>query len=137
MPTIATERAPRDILKSLVIERDIPIAEGIIADAIEYSFAHCPVREIKREEVKRRLQIAFKIFIELRAEMRYTLDRIENSLGTYLVFDIEGQKWEPLKRRTWVPGDPVSMRLPKLPDLAPNLALEHALRLAGVRVVQN
>jgi hypothetical protein len=128
-----------EIISEMVIERDHKRCVNMISEAIEYSFLICRCGKITRAEIKRRLDICVRIFCDLRAEVRprYTLDRIEECLRIYLVYELEGQSWEPLKRKSWVPGSPISLKLPKLPDAQEDPKVIKALEMAGIRVVRS
>lgn len=128
-----------EILSELVIPRDQQRCEDMIAEAIEYSFLICRCNNITRSEIKRRLDICFRIFCDLRAEAqpRYTLDRIEDCLRICLVYELEGQPWSHLKRKAWVPGSTMSLKLPKLPDAQEDPKVISALEMAGIRVVRS
>lgn len=97
---------PEQVLRSLVDKPMMQRAITIITNAVAYSFLACPVRET-RAEIKHRFNISYDIFTELRAECRYPLSRLDEVLGRYLVCQLEGIPWSPLKRRCWVPGDPL------------------------------
>lgn len=97
------------VILSLVEEAAVPRVFNMIFRAIEFSFVVCPCRMTKRE-VSRRFDLAYHIWETLRAECRYPLTRIEDALPHYLRMRIDGAEWHPLKRRTWVPGDPIGMR---------------------------
>lgn len=103
-----------DVMRSLVEDPALRRVFNMIHEAIAYSFAVEPCR-ITRDEITRRFNMCYGIWKELRAEMRYPLVRIEECLGQYLTLSVRGDEWNPLKRRTWVPGDPVSKKLEGLP----------------------
>lgn len=96
------------VILSLVEEAAVPRVFNMIFRAIEFSFIVCPCRMTQRE-VKRRFDFAYYIWETLRAECRYPLTRIEDALPHYLRLRIDGAEWHPLKRRTWVPGDPIGL----------------------------
>lgn len=84
---------------------------NMIERAVEGSFVLCPCRRTRAEE-RRRAVRAFEIWKDLRAECRYPLARIEDTLVMYLSYDLDGIEWNPLKRKSWLPGDPVARTLP-------------------------
>ena len=122
-----------EIALSLVTRDKLPRVHAQMFDAVAYSYMICPCR-MTTDETRRRLKMVFEIWQTLRAQHRYTLDRLDHCLGRYLCYDLDGQKWEPLKRKTWLPGDPVSMSLPQLPNARPDTNVIQALRTAGLRV---
>lgn len=97
------------MIRSLVADGAWNRALAAIADAVELSFLHCPARRTKTA-IKERVDIAYDTFLELRAECRFTLNRIEDTLGHYVALRLEGAMWSPLKRQTWIPGDPIGFR---------------------------
>jgi hypothetical protein len=96
------------VLRSLVEDKAHIRVLNMITTSVETSFILCPCRMTHRE-IKRRFELAWDIFKSLRAECRFPLARIEDALPHYLRMAIEGVEWHPLKRRTWVPGDPVAL----------------------------
>lgn len=124
------------IIRSLAEDKQKARIVDMITDAIAYSFIVVPCR-ITRDEIRHRFQKAFRIWKELRAEMSYPLLRIEECLGQYLSLDIEGHQWNPLKRRTWLPGDPIARRYQQMPNAyavrqaAGYRAVRHELNAAG------
>ncbi len=99
----------RSVVLSLVEPRMYKRFCNAIADAVIISFMHCPGRQTA-QAVKERGAIAYDIFLILRADMSYPMARIEEVLGHYVAMDMEGVEWNPLKRRTWIPGDPVGFQ---------------------------
>lgn len=59
----------------------------------------------KTEEVKRRGQMCLKIFMALRGDLAWGVDRILDCLPRYLRAELDNVPWEPEARRaTWTPG---------------------------------
>lgn len=102
----------RQVILSLVEDKMLRRVINMIVKAVEQSFLTHPCRRTQAEE-KRRAARCFSIWKDLRAEARYPLSRIEDCLAIYLGYDLDGIEWSPLKRRSWLPGDPVSRTLPK------------------------
>lgn len=96
----------KGVVLSLVEPHMYKRVGALLYDAVILSYVHCPGR-MTTTAVKERASHAYDIFIILRADFCYPLSRIEECLGHYVALKLEGAEWNPQKRRTWVPGDPI------------------------------
>ncbi len=60
---------------------------------------------LTQSEVKRRFEIAKKIWQQLRGDCHWGVDRIVDSLYGYLRAEIDGDEWKPDTRAVWMPED--------------------------------
>lgn len=54
---------------------------------------------ITRDEIKRRGKLCLKIFVALRGDLKWTIERILDHLPQYLRKELDGESWEPEARR--------------------------------------
>lgn len=85
---------------------------------IEGSFRTHPMRmgRMTQAEVKRRFEICCSIFEQLRGELKWGIDRIEQHLPTYFCAELDGAPWKPNTRTFWLPEDGAA---PMVQDGAP------------------
>lgn len=97
---------------SLVTDDKIaPVVHGI-EQAVALSFAedrepgriilvHALPR-VTRAEMVRRIQLCVKIFRVLRGDLKWSIERILDSMPKYLRAELDGTAWEPeAKRQSW------------------------------------
>lgn len=100
MIQIIKHKTKADIVLEMCEPKDAPRVYDDISNALRHSFEVLPqVGGITKEETKDRFERAFKIWVELRAEYEWTLDRIAAALGGCLVRSILGIAWEPQEGR--------------------------------------
>ncbi len=114
MIEILTHQTKRDLVLELVTPQDVERVYGDIANALQGSFRSLPQsgNKITNSEVRDRFEIAFKIWVELRAEFEWTLDRCAAALPGCLLRALLNIDWEPKggKRRSksgrgaWTPN---------------------------------
>lgn len=81
-------------------------ATALFTKAIEASREYAPMAGgLTEAEIKRRFEVALRIFLLLRREQKWSMPRIEGHLPRYLRAELLGEKWEPAKRAFWMPGD--------------------------------
>lgn len=101
----------------LVAKDQIPKVVRGLERAVEKSFAddQQPGRIIlvtgvakkapSQAEMKRRGELCLKIFMALRGDLSWGIDRILDQLPRFLRLELDGTPWEPEARRaTWTPG---------------------------------
>lgn len=79
-------------------------------EAIQGSFSEDAERDgrlppMTRAEVRRRFDICAKIFIQLRGDLKWGIQRITDHLPIYLRAELDGKTWEPDQRKCWMPRD--------------------------------
>lgn len=81
-------------------------ARDLFVKAIEASTSYAPMAGgLTGAEVKRRFEVALRIFVILRRDEKWSMTRIEEHLPRYLRADLLGEGWAPDKRAFWMPGD--------------------------------
>lgn len=89
---------------SLVDSGDIGKVTRMFEDAIALSFVTNPMRQLTRHEVKRRFTICDRIFSTLRGDLKWSVPRIGDFLGTYLKCELDGVSYDPTTvRGSWSP----------------------------------
>lgn len=73
--------------------------------AITRSFAKHPMRHTTVAEIKRRFEMCAAIFVKLRGELHWGLQRALDKIPEYLDAELSGSAWTPDARACWMPGD--------------------------------
>lgn len=96
------------VLLDLVMHDQLPRAGAIIHKAVEESFAtdRPKMRHMTHAEVKRRFDIALRIFKTLRGDKGWSLERIGDNLPAYVRNELDGVAWQPDTRSLWTPDAP-------------------------------
>ena len=56
-------------------------------------------------EARRRFAICERLIRQLRGDLGWGLQRVLDHLPQYLRCELDGQPWEPDRRKCWMPGD--------------------------------
>lgn len=75
-----------------------------VRHAITLSFEQDNARKT-RAEIRRRVEICWKIVKMLRYDLMWGITRISDHLAQYLRAELDGDTWEPSDRRCWIPSD--------------------------------
>jgi hypothetical protein len=101
---------------SLVVENQIPKVVVGIEAAVAGSFLEDAQRQkvilvsqVTREETKRRAAICLKIFRTLRGDLKWGVERINDSLPHFLRCELDGIAWTPdATRASWSPSQEIT-----------------------------
>lgn len=74
--------------------------ERAIADSLAADRAR-----VTRDEVRRRFSICERLLRQLRGDLKWGLQRVLDHIPRYLRYELDGVRWEPDARVTWVPED--------------------------------
>lgn len=77
-------------------------------ETIAASFETHKMRHMTTAEVKRRFEMCARIFEKLRGELKWGIERILDTLPTYLGCELDGKDWASDAqgaRTIWAPGD--------------------------------
>ncbi len=76
-----------------------------IEEAIEKSFISHPMRHLTSAEVRHRFDMCAAIFVKLRADLKWGIERANAHLSEYLTAELNGTAWTPDERACWMPSD--------------------------------
>ncbi len=93
------------VFARLVDENHVGKVTMAFEEAITKSFEKHPMRHLTKSEVDRRFDLAAKIFVKLRGELKWGIDRALGHLSEYLGAELSGSDWTPDPRSCWMPED--------------------------------
>lgn len=93
-----------NLVDDLTLDRNKHRLTPAVSAAVEGSFG-VDKSTTTRAEVKRRIDICWNIAKILRYDLGWGITRIEDHLAHYLRCELDGDDWEPDKRRCWMPSD--------------------------------
>lgn len=143
---IIVRKTKREIVLALAEEKELERIYGDIAHALAESFRSLPTRQTD-DEIRRRFDLAFSTWVELRAEYEFTLDRLAAALPTSLLLRLLGLDWEPKevkrkrgasgRRKSWSPSGyhNVGQIIAPQSDLIDPRNVTHALHTSGFPMV--
>jgi hypothetical protein len=80
---------------NLVSSGNVGRVTRLFTDAIAVSFVSNPMRNPTKAELQRRFDICDRVFGVLRADLQWSLQRIEDMLPTYLKCELDGVPYRP------------------------------------------
>jgi len=105
----AAVSAPTSVFVKLVEDGQVGTVTIAFERAIAKSFETHPMRQgvsgISSAEVKRRFEICAKIFVKLKGDLKWGLQRALDHVSEYLTAELNGSDWVPDARACWMPGD--------------------------------
>jgi hypothetical protein len=97
------------VFASLVESGQVGRVTLAFEEAIADTFVSHPMRQgvsgITASEVKRRFNLCAEIFVKLKGEMKWSLQRALDHVPIYLKDELNGTDWKPNARTCWMPGD--------------------------------
>jgi hypothetical protein len=142
MVDVIVRKSKREIVLALAEEKELERIYSHLAHALAESFRSLPTQKTDAE-VRRRFDLAFETWVELRAEYEFTLDRLAAALPTTLMLRLLGLPWEPQevkrkrgasgRRKSWSPSGyhNVGQIFAPQSDLIDPRHVTHELQLAG------
>lgn len=97
--------APRSFTRLLGTRENIAKTVRAFEGVIATSFESDAMKQITRDEIKRRFELCVKIFMILVGDCKWGVERALGRLGEYLRLELAGTAWEPDARTYWMPND--------------------------------
>lgn len=97
MDTTAIER--------LVGRENVPRVVAALTTIVEGSFTVCPARALTKSAVKERIAICLALLQRLKGDLKWSLPRVLDHIPEYLVYELQGVRYEPATGRTWTAGE--------------------------------
>lgn len=82
---------------------NVPRVVAALTLVVEGSFAVCPAR-LTRDAVKDRVALCLALLVRLKGDLKWSLPRALDHIPEYLVFELQGVKYEPATGSTWTAG---------------------------------
>lgn len=100
----------------LVGQENVPRVVAALTTIVEGSFTVCPAARITRSAIQERIDICLALLQRLKGDLHWSLPRVLDHVSAYLVYELQGVRYEPSTGRTWAAPTttPEGLVLPRL-----------------------